>query len=403
MTVLAVAAVSARMLAEAARGDGFDVLALDLFGDADTRRVCSEWFPIGRPGSPQLDAAMFLSALEVVAQRGSVAGWIAGSGFEGRPELLERGAALLPLIGTPASAVRRVRDPQAFFGFLDAEGIPHPAVRLTAPAEAAGWLTKDGNGCGGWHIRRMAPDHREPSPEADGARSPPAHRACCYFQREMAGVPMSATFIANGSDASVLGFNRLLVRRFGARPFVFCGAVGPLPLPDDVATRVTAAVRALAAGFSLRGLGSLDFMLDGETFGVLEVNPRPPASMALYGPRIPQAQAGQAPRGLVAAHVRACLQGELPSWTAQRADDAVTDPVQGTEIVFARRAIQLDELGARRLAARARCHDLPAAATHFEAGDPICSISACGASAEQVRVLLDRGREAVHQSLETDP
>ena len=41
MTVLAVAAVSARMLVEAARADGFDVVALDLFGDADTRRACA--------------------------------------------------------------------------------------------------------------------------------------------------------------------------------------------------------------------------------------------------------------------------------------------------------------------------------------------------------------------------
>ena len=384
MTVLAVAALSARMLAEAATEDGFDVVALDLFGDADTRRACSQWVPIGAPAALRIDAARLLAALGALAQRGVAAGWIAGSGFEGEPELLEHGAALLPLIGTQADAVRRVRDPQAFFGLLDAEGVAHPAVQMTAPLEAAGWLVKDAHGCGGWHVRR-AVQPAEPLLE---------HH---YFQREMPGTPMSATFIANGNDACVLGFNQLIVRRFGARPFVFCGAVGPVPLPAGVAGRISAAVRSLATAFSLRGLGSLDFMLDGDAFGVLEVNPRPPASMALYRRRFFQGAAQGAARGVIEAHLRASLQGELPKLPARPANDAV----EGTEIVFAPRSLWLAEPAARRLAERPGCHDLPSAATRFEAGDPLCSVSASGASAEQVRSLLEHGREAVHQSLET--
>jgi len=121
---LAVAAVSARMLAEAAAGDGYDVVALDLFGDVDTRRASAEWLPLGMAGSPQLDAGCVLDALLELSRRGDeVIGWISGSGFEGQPELLEAGAKLLPLLGTAAEGVRRVRDPQQFFGALAAEGI----------------------------------------------------------------------------------------------------------------------------------------------------------------------------------------------------------------------------------------------------------------------------------------
>ena len=131
MTALAVVSLSARMLAEAAVDDGFEVVALDLFGDADTRRASAEWHRVGDPASLSIDGAELLSVLKALAQRGSVAGWIAGSGFEGRPDLLESGAALLPQIGTRAGAMRRVRDPQTFFGFLDARGIAHPMVRMT--------------------------------------------------------------------------------------------------------------------------------------------------------------------------------------------------------------------------------------------------------------------------------
>ena len=384
MPVLAVAAISARMLAEAAAADGFEVVGLDLFGDLDTRRACTQWWPIGEPSRLHIDADRLLSALAMLAardQRAEVVGWIAGSGFEGRPDLLARGAALLPLIGTPADAVRRVRDPQLFFDALDAQGIAHPPVLTTAPTDADGWLVKDAGGCGGWHIRRATPHE---------AVQPPH-----YVQREVPGTPMSATFMANGSSAVVLGFNQLIVRPVLARPFVFCGAVGPVALPPAVVAAVNAAVRALAATFALRGMGSLDFMLDGDQVQVLEVNPRPPTSMALYsGNGHPAAS-----NPIVADHVRACLQGVLPEWPALTANATV----RGTEIVFAPRRLWLSESAAQRLAGHHACHDLPASAQQFDVGDPLCSVSASSTSAEQVRALLDRGREAVYQTLEIDP
>ncbi len=391
MSVLVVAALSARVLAEAATDDGFEVIALDLFGDVDTRRACTQWWPIGTPASLHAEAELLLPHLAALAQRGDVAGWVVGSGFDGRADLLARGAALLPLIGTQADAVRRVREPAAFFEFLSAVGIAHPAVQATPPADAAGWLLKDAHACGGWHIRRAH------APGGEAWPAPGDAAGNFYYQREMRGTPMSATFIADGSAARVLGFNELIVRPFGTRPFVYCGAVGPVPLPAAVASRIAAVASELAAAFSLRGLGSLDFVLDGSDFGVLEVNPRPPASMALYRQRFGDAASGG--RGLMADHVRACLHGSLPP-AAALPSAAQANRVHGTEIVFAQRRARLDGPAAQRLAERAECHDLPAAASHFEAADPVCSVSASGASAAQVRGLLQHASAAVHHLLE---
>ena len=125
MAGIAVASISARLLAEAARDDGFDVTALDLFGDADTREASRSWAAIGEPAQLVIDGDMLLAALEALARGGRVAGWIAGAGFEGRPDLLERGAALLALIGTQSDSMRRVRDPQGFF-----ESVPIGLVDL---------------------------------------------------------------------------------------------------------------------------------------------------------------------------------------------------------------------------------------------------------------------------------
>jgi predicted ATP-grasp superfamily ATP-dependent carboligase len=376
MPTLAVAALSARAMAEAAARDGFEVVALDLFGDLDTRRAAARWRPIGAPGSLRIDAALVLAALHQLAHERAggnpVVGWVAGSGFEGMPDLLEQGAAVLPLIGTAAAAVRRLRDPALFFGLLAAQAIPHPPVRFSPPGKPDGWLLKDAHGCGGWQVRR-------PPWPADERLA--AHG---YYQREMPGRPMSLTFMANTRDLHVLGFNEQRVCRVGARPFVFCGVLGPVPITHDLARRVTAIAQALTAQFDLRGLCSLDFMRDGDAIGVLEVNPRPPASMSLYAP------------GLMQAHLRACLEAQLPP-----AVPAQARRVAGMEIVFARHPLQLDAAGARLLAAWPGIRDLPGAGQRFDAGDPLCTLSADGVDAEQVGMRLHDSRERLLQSLET--
>lgn len=364
---LALVAVSARMMAEAAARDGFRALAVDLFGDADTRRAAEAWFPGGDPAELQLNHEAVLAALHACASRGDVAGWVPGGGTEADTELLAEAARVLPLIGTAPAAAARVRDPLAFFGFLAAHGVAHPEVRSTVPCDANGWLLKDFRGCGGWHIRAAQPGDR-PQPQQ-------------FLQRVVAGRPMSATFVANGGQASLLGFNELIVRSLQSRPYVYCGAIGPVALPPQAAQPLHRALQLLAAEFVLQGLGSVDFILDADAQPqLLEVNPRPPATLALY-------------RGSLAAHVDACLHGALPS-------PAPAGTAGGHEVVWAPRPMQIDNALAEHLARWPGCHDLPAPGTRFGAGDPLCTLSAEGRDAPAVRAALDSTRAALLQSLQ---
>jgi uncharacterized protein len=371
--MLAVAALSARSLVDAAALDGLRTVALDVFGDADTLRASSQWLSIGEPAAVRIDAERLLQALHTLARRGDVQGWIAGSGFDGRPELLERGAALLPLIGTSPAELRRLRDPREFFAALDLHGIVHPPVRFEAPSSSDGWLTKDFAACGGWHVCRAA--------------AGPTDVTGRHWQRERPGVPMSATFVANGRDAVLLGFNRQSVQAIGDRPFVFAGVIGPVPVDGAVRRAITRATRALAAAFGLRGLGSIDFLLDGDAAEVLEVNARAPASLSLY----PRVGSG----GPLRAHLRACREGELP---AVPSTDAV---VRGHTIVFACRPLQLDAAGAAMIAAWPEAHDLPHAGVRFETGHPVCSLSTRGHDAAQVAADLSERRAALLNTLES--
>src|SRR5438270_12333970 len=96
---LVVAGLSARMLAESARRAGWRVIALDLFGDVETRASVDDWHQIGDPATLRLDPARTYAALQRAASLPGAMGWVAGSGFESCPQLLQAPFPRLPLLG----------------------------------------------------------------------------------------------------------------------------------------------------------------------------------------------------------------------------------------------------------------------------------------------------------------
>lgn len=358
---LAVAALSARAIVEAARADGLDCVAIDAFGDVDTRRAARRWWPAGRGW---LERGALLAALRAARDEAGATQCIAGSGFEGQGDLLAEVAALLPLAGTGAAERARLDDAQAFFGVLDAAGVVHPPVRFDAPPDPAGWLCKR-PGAGGLQVQRAA------AGDAPGA---------CWQRERPRATTMSATVLADGLRACVLGINRQWTDGDAAHPFRFGGIAGPLPEPG-LRAELQAIADTLAPRFVLRGLASIDFLLHDGHAEVLEINARPPASLALYP-------------GALRAHLEACA-GRLP------AAPAPTGRVRGVACVYARRALRVGEAQAAALAATPGVHDLPHAGTAVGAGEPLCSLSAEGASAEAVMHELGRRREALHTMMET--
>jgi predicted ATP-grasp superfamily ATP-dependent carboligase len=356
---LAIVGVTARALSQAARRSSSyaeaRIVALDWFADRDLIEVAdsAEALPTRRSGG--FAERPLLKALWRLAPEGSLL--VVGSGFEARLPLLARLAARYRLAGNAPAVLARVKDPRQFFAGVARLGIPHPEIARDVPLGARGeWLIKRVGGAGGGHVRAA----RRSGPVAIG----------CYAQRRVAGRPVSIGFLADGEGAEPVGFTEQWSSPAPGRPFRYGGAAFPAELPNALAERMAEWADRLAREFRLVGLGSADFLVEGDRAWLLEVNPRPGATLDLLDRARP---------GLFEAHVEACFgRAQVPP--------AVAGPARAALIIYADRG----PLAIRREDWPAHVADRPHRGSTVPAGGPICTIFGEGADTASARASAER-------------
>jgi predicted ATP-grasp superfamily ATP-dependent carboligase len=353
-----IAAASGRALAASARRGGFAPLVADRFGDLDTLDVAEGHVraDLARP----IDGDRLMTALGALADGRDCLGIVCGSGFEDRPDLLKRIGARWQLLGSAPDTVAMLKDPIAFARLCADVGVRHPQTSLTPPVDTAGWLVKRIGGSGGWHIR----------PAGQGKAN-----ADDYFQRRVAGRPVSALLLGDGKRVKVLGFSEQWPAPTARYPYRYGGAVRPAALDTGMCRAAEAAIARLAVRVPLVGLNSADFLIDSSGFHLLEINPRPSATFDLFEP-----DGGS----LFALHVEAC-NGRLPE-QPPRLDGAMAGA-----IVYADRAI----VAVPAVVWPDWTADRPAAGSRIDGDEPVCSVFARAPTADAAKRLLDERCEAV--------
>ncbi|MGE3528716.1 MAG: ATP-grasp domain-containing protein, partial [Methyloceanibacter sp.] len=225
------------------------------------------------------------------------------------------------------------------------------------------WLAKKRGGAGGSHIvpRRRAKATAE-----------------TYFQEHIDGRAVSALFIANGGGARVLGFSEQWTAPRPSSPWRYGGAVCPARVAPTLARTMAAAIKKLASAYPIRGLASADFLLRGEEPLLLEINPRPGATLDIFD---------RGRRPLVALHIEAVRDGKLPS-RALRLEDAMA-----SAIVYAERPWQAPADGAwpRWVA------DRPKPSEWIDKSRPICTVSARAGTVAEAKRLAETRRRRILQ------
>jgi len=348
---------SARALAASADAAGIRCDVMDEFLDSDTRSLAQRAWPI-RGGLSATTLAPLLDDWRQQCAPGALI--LPASGFESVPGLLEWLSRYAPVAGNAAAVVRRIKDPAQFFPLLDRLGIPHPPIRLAPSADCDGWLCKPAGGEGGLGI----------APWSAGQPLPPG----CYLQQRIEGRSRSVVFLADGCRARIVGVNecRTAGELFGdADDFRFAEVVR---MASDGAfeRRLAEMLERLVAASGLRGLCGMDLVEHDGKLGVLEINPRPPASFELH----------ENGNSLVAAHRVAC-EGRLPAWPA------ASGQARGKRVVYCTEPVRIpNPVGRPTWAA-----DRPLAGSRLEAGMPLCTIFAQAATVPVCRQQLQRRHE----------
>lgn len=371
MAKFIIAAPSARRFAEAAVAFGHEVIALDAFADEDAQRVSSKTHKLKIHKSDQgfsLDEDDFKSVFSGI-DLAEIDGFLYGSLFDNCPDLLAWVAERVSIVGNQPEVLKRAKD-LSFFALLDDLNIAYPEVCLQMPDNSAQWLAKQFGGSGGTHIRY-----------ANQAKSD-GYFQKAYFQKKHAGTPISILFVADGKTAKTIGFNQQLVAPTGEIPYRFAGAVNNVALQPNICAAFECAVQQLTSALSLRGINSLDAVLEGDALWILELNPRLSATFDLY-------------ENLFSLHLQGCagsLTNSLPKIKTSKAQ----------LILYADKVLEIP----KDFAWPIWVADIPAlAAGEFNVRIaqhmPICSMFAQAESAEIAHALVlqrsDKLREMLYQ------
>lgn len=285
-----------------------------------------------------------------------------GSGFERNPAILNTIARTFPVAGNNADTIRLVKDPASLSQLCTELRIPHPDIRFDAPEDPEAWLTKLTGGAGGSHVKPANGNH------CTGER---------YFQRFVTGRNLSALFIADRKKAHVVGFSRQWASPSREAPFRYGGAVRLQRYDRAKTVRIEQWLTGVTRLTGLCGLCSADFVDDESGLHLIEINPRPGATLDIFDNEMTP---------LVREHLRAIAgtHVSIPAYAGSKA----------SAIAYTAKAISAFPKVVWPV--QTADHQMPG--TALEAGDPICTVFATAASAAAaMRAVKNRVKEvAVH-------
>jgi predicted ATP-grasp superfamily ATP-dependent carboligase len=379
MTRVLIAGVSTRGFAESAARAGYEVVAVDGFGDLDLRARCQE-VVVARTAQGRFSCDLAVQQARPLAC--DAVAYVAS--FENHPQALRALARDRALWGNPPAVVARARDPLRALEQLNPRAFPRTLPASAAADErAVRWLVKPRASGGGTGIRI----YQAGAPVPKGM----------YLQEWLPGVAGSVVFAAGGGQRGEgrsvpLGISRMLVGdpAFGAEGFRYCGSILVAEGDWPEARRLA---NAAAAAFDLAGVNGVDFIsVRGRGWCPIEVNPRYTASMEL----VERAHG----ISIFETHAQACA-GELPrfdSAAARRPGGGGAGAALGKAIVYARGDVQVGDTAPWLEDEDIR--DVPPPGERIARGQPVCSVFARGKDQQSCYAGLVKRAEWIYHALE---
>ena len=377
-------------LAASAKRAGYEVFAVDYFGDQDLKRVCRESLSAIRQSSGKgcgylssdFSPEILLQLAKALLKRYEIDAALLSSGLDDSSDILFELNELVPILGNHPSSIHKTRDKTGFFRELDRLGASHPETAVVEDLEEARKESKDigypvvvkpSGGFGGAGVRKA-----EDSQQMKRAfREVSLKDEKVLIQKWISGTHASASLVSSMNSAVTLTLNEQLIgmQELGQREhFGYCGNVVPLSAPKRVTDKCKSVVERIARHFGLIGSNGVDLVISKEGIPyVIEVNPRFQGTMECVEKVLGI--------NIVEAHVKACVQGVLPTMPKK------TSVFCARLILFAPQRLLAPELSAFR-----GIRDIPLPGVILEAAEPLCSLIVEGSNKD---CMLQKASEIV--------
>lgn len=359
---IVIAAISSRPYVKAAVDAGFEVIAIDAYVDSDTQAMAQDCIQIECKQN-QFDAEALLAALDALSHR-DIQGFSYGAGFEAQPELIAQIQQRMTLFGNTADTIRHCKNPFEFVQFCQENHFYTPPITLDTPSHLDGWLIKQVGGSGGAHVHHAQHYASVLNPDQ-------------YYQRFQAGLSISCLFLAAEHDVRIVGVNEQWVAADTTMPFQYGGAVSHRNLDAHILAELTRFISLASKHFGLKGLSSVDALLDGNQLVFLEINPRLSATIDLYASN---------EGSLFAAHLSAFRSKALAAMRL------IGQP-KAHHIVYAK---QITHIQTQQSWPDWVC-DIPNKPQTFDIGMPICTVVSAAKNAHAAKQLAQARAASLKQ------
>jgi len=280
---------------------GYDVYAVDFFGDLDLYPNVKDCLIVIKELETQYNMiknkySIFLAnfTIDILQKYPNMEYIIIGSGlddaFEEREVILKeinKYQYSIKNLNNSIESIKKARNIEFVYNIISSKGYKIPLTFLYEKIKSKEnmlkypFVIKKQTGAGGINVYKMENESRLSSflhaQEAKGFKE-----SEWLIQEFIEGIPVSCTTISNGEECEVISINRQIIGLKFLNPpkeFMYCGNIVPAYLFKEDEEFISEISITLTKELGLKGINGFDFVLKNHYPYLMEINPRIPGSI----------------------------------------------------------------------------------------------------------------------------
>ncbi len=296
-----VAGFNTRPLVYSLNRAGYEVYAIDFFGDLDLFPYVKDCLILTKKLGYSYDLVKSnyseyfpLLILELLEKHSAIKYLVIGSGLDDALEErtlvmkeIKRKKYRILNLNNDLETIRQSRNIENIFNFLKDGGfkvprtLPLEDVRINVDELEYPFVLKKRSGSGGINIYKIS-SKSDLTFTINLIKREPFDPKDWLTQEYIEGNPVSCTTISNGVESEVISVNNQIVgdkSLNSPKDFMYCGNIVPANVSEEEKMLIVDISLKLSSELGLKGINGFDFVLRNSYPYLMEINPRIPGSI----------------------------------------------------------------------------------------------------------------------------